>query len=155
MPPHLKLWSRRFATLFGIGFAPFAPGTVASLVSLPVAFVVHRYVGQLALLFASIAASFIGYWACELYVRQTGNEDPSEAVIDELAGQWFACAFAPLSWPGYAAAFVLFRFFDMTKIWPVAPAERVRGGWGVMLDDIVAGLLAGAIVYALHYWKVL
>ena len=155
MPPHLKLVSRRLATLFGIGFAPFAPGTAASIVSLPFAFVIHKYGGPFALFIAAIVASFIGWWACELYVRQTGNEDPSEAVIDELAGQWFACALAPLSWPGYAAAFVLFRFFDMTKIWPVAPAERARGGLGVMLDDIVAGLIAGGIVAALHYWKVL
>ncbi len=130
MPPHLKLWSRRFATLFGTGFAPFAPGTVASLISLPFAFAIHWYAGPLVLFFAAIAASFIGYWACELYVRQTGNEDPSEAVIDELAGQWFACAFAPLSLPGYAAAFILFRFFDMTKIWPVARAERVAWRMG-------------------------
>ncbi|HVT24476.1 MAG TPA: phosphatidylglycerophosphatase A, partial [Rhizomicrobium sp.] len=82
-------------------------------------------------------------------------DDPSEAVIDELAGQWLACAFAPLSWQGYLAAFVLFRFFDMTKIWPVSAAERARGGWGVMFDDIVAGLIAGVIVWALHDWKVL
>ena len=154
MPPHLKLLSRRFATLFGIGFAPFAPGTAASLVSLPFAALIYWLGGELALMAAAVIASFVGYWACELYVRQTGNEDPSEAVIDELAGQWFACALAPLTWQGYLAAFVLFRFFDMTKIWPVSAAERVRGGWGVMLDDIVAGWIAGAIVVALHYWKV-
>jgi phosphatidylglycerophosphatase A len=86
-------------------------------------------------------------------VRQTGNEDPSEAVIDELAGQWLACAFAPVSVAGYVVAFVLFRFFDMTKIWPVSAAERVRGGWGVMFDDIVAGSMAGIIVLLLHRWK--
>ncbi len=153
MPPHLKLWSRRFATLFGIGYAPFAPGTVASAVALPFAFLIQTFGGGRALFVAALVASLVGYWACELYVRQTGNEDPSEAVIDELAGQWFACALAPLSWSGYAAAFVLFRFFDMTKVWPVSAAERVRGGWGVMLDDIVAGLIAGGIVAALHYWK--
>lgn len=155
MPPHLKLWSRRFATLFGTGFAPFAPGTAASLVSLPFAFALHWLGGASTLFVAAVVASLVGVWACELYVRQTGNEDPSEAVIDELAGQWLACAFAPLSWQGYLAAFVLFRFFDMTKIWPVSAAERAHGGWGVMLDDIVAGLIAGVIVSGLHYWKVL
>jgi len=155
MPPYLKTWSRRFATLFGVGFAPFAPGTAASLVSLPFAFLIQKFGGASSLLVATLIASIVGVWACELYVRQTGNEDPSEAVIDELVGQWLACAFAPLSLTGYAAAFVLFRFFDMTKIWPVSAAERARGGWGVMFDDIVAGLIAGIIVSLLHYWKVL
>ncbi len=153
MPPHLKKWSRRFATLFGIGFAPIAPGTAASLASLPFAFLIQNFCGTSWLLLATVVASAVGYWACELYVRQTGNEDPSEAVIDELAGQWLACAFAPVSVAGYVVAFVLFRFFDMTKIWPVSAAERVRGGWGVMFDDIVAGSMAGIIVLLLHHWK--
>jgi phosphatidylglycerophosphatase A len=140
--------------LFGVGFAPFAPGTAASLVSLPFAFALQWVGGATALIAGVVVASFVGVWACELYVRQTGNDDPSEAVIDELAGQWLACAFAPLSWQGYLVALVLFRFFDMTKIWPVSAAERARGGWGVMFDDIVAGLIAGVIVWALHDWKV-
>jgi phosphatidylglycerophosphatase A len=155
MPPHLKIWSKRLATLFGVGFAPFAPGTAASLVSLPFAFLIQKFCGAPWLFAAMIVASIVGVWACELYARQTGNEDPSEAVIDELAGQWLACSFAPLSLAGYATAFVLFRFFDMTKIWPVSAAERARGGWGIMLDDIVAGLIAGVIVLLLHHWKVI
>lgn len=147
-------WPRALATLFGIGYAPGAPGTVTSVVALPFAFLIHFYAGPWALFAAAIVASAVGVWACELYVRQTGKDDPSEAVIDELAGQWFACALAPLTWGGFLAAFVLFRFFDMTKIWPVGAAEKAPGGWGVMADDIVAGLIAGAIVLLLHVWEV-
>ncbi|HVT23812.1 MAG TPA: phosphatidylglycerophosphatase A, partial [Rhizomicrobium sp.] len=69
MPPHLKLWSRRFATLFGVGFAPFAPGTAASLVSLPFAFALQWVGGATALIAGVVVASFVGVWACELYVR--------------------------------------------------------------------------------------
>jgi phosphatidylglycerophosphatase A len=72
--------------------------------------------------------------------------DPKECVIDELAGQWIACAFAPLSPVAYLLAFILFRAFDITKIWPVSRAERLHGGLGIMADDVVAALMAGAII---------
>jgi phosphatidylglycerophosphatase A len=99
-------------------------------------------------------------------VRETGRIDPSECVIDELAGQWLACAFALLSFggllpanhlslPAFGLAFVLFRLFDIWKPWPVSWAENsLKGGLGVMMDDIVAGLMAGVLValarYAFH-----
>jgi len=138
------------ATLFGIGRAP-APGTVASLAALPFAFGIH-YVGGGWLLFASaIGATALGIWACEIYARETGIKDPSECVIDELAGQWFACAFAPLSLYGFALAFLLFRIFDIAKPWPISAAERQPGGLGIVLDDVIAGLFAGVLVAAARY----
>jgi phosphatidylglycerophosphatase A len=67
-------------------------------------------------------------------------------VIDEVAGQLLACAFAPLSLAGFALAFLLFRLFDISKLWPISAAERLRGGLGIVVDDLVAGLIAGLIV---------
>ena len=147
-----KRWPAYIATLFGVGRAPYAPGTVASFISLPLAAIIHFYAGSFALMLAAVLASAIGAWACDLYMKRVGKDDPSECVIDELAGQFLACAFAPFSLVGYALAFALFRLFDITKLWPVSLAERVPGGTGVMLDDIVAGLMAGAILAAAQHW---
>jgi len=140
--------ARLIATIFPIGLAPFAPGTFASAFALPFAWLILRAAGPLALCAAALLAAAIGVWASDVYMRQTGKSDPSECVIDEVAGQWFACAFAPLSLPGFALAFVLFRLFDITKPWPASAAERLPGGLGVVADDVVAGLFAGLIVSA-------
>jgi len=139
------MWSLA-ATVFGVGRSPVAPGTVASLVSLPIAWIVMAYGGPFALLALGGTVFIFGLWASEVYAVQQGNSDPSECVIDEVAGQFVACALAPLSIAGFAAAFVLFRLFDISKLWPVSAAERLPGGLGIMTDDLVAGLFAGAIV---------
>ncbi len=94
----------------------------------------------------SIVLCLLALWASEAYAVETGNSDPSECVIDEVAGQFIACAMAPLSIAGFAAAFVLFRLFDISKLWPISAAERLHGGVGIMADDLLAGLFAGAIV---------
>ena len=145
-------WIGRGATLLGIGHAPLAPGTAASLVALPFAALIATWFGSLPLLGAALGVGVLAVPISGIYAKQAGRDDPSECVIDELAGQWLACAFAPLNWQGYALAFVLFRLFDMTKLWPVSAAERMRGGFGIVADDLVAGAMAGAIVLlAAHF----
>jgi phosphatidylglycerophosphatase A len=134
------------STLFGVGRAPFAPGTVASVLTLPLAWVVLRYLGPVALFSLSFAIAALGFWASDAYARETETADPAECVIDEVAGQCLACALAPLSLAGFALAFALFRLFDISKLWPISEAERLKGGLGIMADDMVAGLLAGLIV---------
>ena len=134
------------ATVFGIGRSPVAPGTMASIVALPIAWIVMAAGGPIALLSACFAVSAVGAYACDIYTKEKGAHDPSECVIDEVAGQFLACALAPLSVPGFALAFLLFRLFDISKLWPISIAERLPGGLGIMADDLVAGLIAGAIV---------
>jgi phosphatidylglycerophosphatase A len=134
------------ATLGGIGRAPVAPGTVASLVALPFAYVLSRYAGTMGLLLATVAASVVGIWASDLHARSVDEVDPSECVVDELAGQWLTCAFAPLSPGGFALAFVLFRLFDMLKPWPTSRAEKLPGGLGIVADDLVAAVMAGILL---------
>jgi phosphatidylglycerophosphatase A len=134
------------ATLFGIGRAPAAPGTVASLAALPLAWAIKYFTGDWIFLAIIVVVSIAAVHVCEIYARETGITDPSECVIDELAGQWLACLVAPLSLAGFGLAFVLFRAFDIAKPWPIARFERAPGGLGIVLDDIVAGALAGAIV---------
>lgn len=150
-------WPRIIATVFGIGYTRPAPGTVASLAALPAAWAIvwlggGGFGGRFWLLLAAVLVFASGSWACELYSRSKGEPDPSECVIDEVAGQFFACAFAPLSLPAYLLAFVLFRVFDITKLWPVSLAEeRIPGGLGIMADDVVAGLMAGIVLAVLAH----
>jgi phosphatidylglycerophosphatase A len=147
------------ASMFGIGYIPYAPGTVASAVAVPLAMLLGaHHGGGIAILAAALAAFVAGVIACEGHVRATGREDPSECVIDELAGQWLACAFALFSfggllpvaqtpWLPFLLAFLLFRLFDITKPWPVSWADRsIAGGLGVMADDMLAGLMAGLVL---------
>jgi phosphatidylglycerophosphatase A len=140
---------RAISTLLGIGYARYAPGTVASAVSLPLAYIIANTAGRFALLFCAIVALAIGAWASEHYAAETKTIDPSECVVDELAGQWIACSFAPVSLPGYALAFVLFRLFDIWKPWPIRYTERWHGGVGIMADDVVAALMGGLILVVL------
>ncbi len=142
----------RCAILFGVGRMPLAPGTAASLVALPFAWLIATAFGPIPLLLLAVAVGFLAVPISGAYAKETGREDPSDCVIDELAGQWLACTCAPLTLWGFAFAFVLFRLFDMTKLWPVSAAEKLKGGWGIVADDMVAGALAGVIVLvAVHF----
>lgn len=143
--------ARAISTLFGVGYVRYAPGTVASLVALPFAWGIATEGARFVLLLAGILALAIGAWASELYAHQTRTFDPRECVIDELAGQWIACAFAPTTLLGFTLAFVLFRIFDITKPWPIRHVEQLHGGLGIMADDAVAALMAGAILVVLSH----
>ena len=104
------------------------------------------------MLAAAGVASLVGIRVSGLYAEQTGVADPSEVVIDEVAGQWIACAAAPLSLGGYVAALIAFRLFDILKPGPIGLADRkTKGGLGIMLDDILSGIAAAAVVAALAW----
>lgn len=151
------------ATWFGSGLSPKAPGTVGSLASLPFAWMLLTYIGATALLIATILVSVLGIWASNVYMANIGgNHDPGEIVVDEVAGQWLtlapvAIASAPFGpdWLSYVLAFVFFRLFDIWKPWPIRLADkRIEGGFGVMLDDILAGLIAGVFVIGFNWLNV-
>jgi phosphatidylglycerophosphatase A len=148
------------ASVFGIGYFPFASGTLMSLIAIPFAIMIARAGGGIAILAAAIVVSVIGVWACDDHVRVTRRHDPSECVIDELAGQWLACAgisfdLGPARLQEFALAFLLFRLFDILKPWPIAAMEKLPGGVGVMADDLVAGFAAAIIGALLQYFRVL
>jgi phosphatidylglycerophosphatase A len=141
----------QIATVFGVGCAPVAPGTAGSLVALPFAWMIAESFGHIGLLIAGLFVGVAAIPFCTAYERRCGRIDPKECVIDEVAGQWIACAFAPLTLKAYALAFVLFRFFDITKIWPISAAEKLKGGLGIMADDLVAGAFAAALAAILFF----
>lgn len=132
----------------GAGRAPKAPGTVGTLAAMPFGWLIAEYAGNSALCIAALVAFLIGWWASDIYVQQTGREDPSEVVIDEVAAMWLVLSFMPQQLLFYLLAFLAFRVFDICKPWPVSWADqRVKGGLGIMLDDILAGLYALPVPY--------
>lgn len=147
--------ARTIATVGGIGWLPRAPGTWASAATIPLAWGAHAVAGFAGMLVLTVVVTAVGWWAVAALV--TGDEDPSEIVIDEVAGM--LVALWPLSagltmmeaapsvwpWPGWVLGFVLFRALDILKPPPVSTAERIGGATGVMLDDLVAGLLTALV----------
>ncbi|WP_299617075.1 phosphatidylglycerophosphatase A [Pelagibius sp.] len=142
------------ATWFGSGLLPAAPGTWGSLAALPVGLLVVWAGGPLALLLAAAALLLLGLWASARYEAAAQRKDPGEIVVDEVVGQWLALVPAGLAPLGILLAFCFFRLFDVAKPWPVSWADRaLPGAWGIMLDDVFAGLYAALFTYgALWLW---
>ena len=149
----IAVWHPAFllATWFGCGTLPLGPGTWGSLAALPLAWLLAARGGTPVLAAATAAVLLVGWWAAAVYVRRTGVEDPREVVIDEVAGQWLTLLFVRPDPLLYLAGFAAFRLFDIWKPWPVGWADRtIGGGLGVMLDDVLAGLYAMAVLAALR-----
>lgn len=149
-------WDPRvlLATWFGTGLIRPAPGTwgsvVAGLLALGFLLLAPPAAQQPALFAACAVVSLVGVYAAPAAIRQWGVADPSQVVIDEVAGTWLAVACLPPHVlanpvPAVAAAVTLFRVFDIAKPWPVGWCERLPGGWGIMADDLAAGALAGCL----------
>jgi phosphatidylglycerophosphatase A len=128
---------------FGSGFSPVAPGTVGSLAALLPWYFLLRDLPLPFYLLVLLVSFAIGVWASRWTIEQTKIEDPSLVVWDEYVGMWIALCMAPAGWQWMLIAFVLFRFFDIVKPWPVSWAdEKLHGGFGAMLDDALAGCYA-------------
>jgi len=136
------------ATVGGVGWAPVAPGTVASALTAVVLWMVPFSRAGLVVFFVAVAV--IGTWAAQHAERALGAKDPGAIVIDEVAGMTLAVLLLPLTPPVLALAFLLFRLFDIVKPTPARQAQALPGGVGVMVDDLVAGLYALVIVAALR-----
>ena len=145
--------SHLIATFFYIGYMRPAPGTWGSLAALLVGFVLIEASGAIGLTIAIIVSCILGWWATAAETKGKEDHDPSEIVIDEVAGQWIAIL--PLAvWPQpfeianwyWLLALGGFRLFDITKPGLVGWADRQVGPLGVMLDDIIAGLMAAAVI---------
>lgn len=145
------------ATWFGCGRLRPAPGTWGSLGALPPAALLMWLGGWPLLLAASLLAFAVGIWAGQRHAETLGREDPGEVVIDEVAAQWLALVPLAFDWRLWLIAFFLFRLFDITKPWPASWCDRrLAGGLGIMADDMVAGLYAGAAAGLLGWliWRV-
>ncbi len=135
---------------FGAGAIPYAPGTWGTLAALPFCFMLESLSAAQYAVFIAAAFAF-GVWLCQLTGGNLGVADHPGMVWDEMVGYWIAVAALPPQWTWWLAAFVLFRIFDIWKPWPISELDRrVHGGVGVMLDDAVAGLFAGVILFAVY-----
>jgi phosphatidylglycerophosphatase A len=132
-----------------VGFAPVAPGTVGSAAAIPL-FLLLRWAGSAWIEIAACAVIIAaGAWSARLTEQALGVEDPGPVVIDEVAGMLISLLFLPGTWPVVLAAFVAFRVFDIVKPWPAGRLEHVPGGWGVMADDVMAGIYANLAIQIL------
>jgi len=152
--------SKLIATFCGIGMMRPAPGTWGSLAALPVAYIWVALIGAPFFAVSIVVLYYVGLWATTQETAGQADHDPSEIVIDEVVGQWIALlpviigAFYMKTtllalWPGWIAAFVLFRLFDITKPWHVGHADARDDATGVMLDDVIAGIYAAICVVIL------
>jgi phosphatidylglycerophosphatase A len=132
----------RIATLFGAGRSPIAPGTAGTLVSLPAAILAGDLLPLWGFALATAAVALLAVWSSDAAARFLQQKDPGVVVIDETAGLFVALFGIPIGVASVASAFVLFRVMDVLKPYPAARLERLRGGWGIVADDLVAGLYA-------------
>jgi phosphatidylglycerophosphatase A len=151
---------RALCTLGPVGHLRPAAGTWGSAAAIVLAWGLHLMGGFWLLLAATLAVTALGWWAVAEATRGSADKDPSEIIIDEVAGQWIALLPVSLGaqmagadfwalWPGVVTAFVAFRLFDIWKPGPVGWADRQEGAFGVMADDVIAGWMAALIVVVL------
>ena len=144
------------ATVLGAGYSPFAPGTMGALVGILILFLIKWQQPDLqyftwGLLLATIIFTLLGVWSTNELESEWGK-DPSKVVVDELIGVWIAVLWIPVETQWLILGFILFRFFDILKPLGIRRLESIKGGWGVMLDDVGAGIYANIVLQIIVYF---
>ncbi|MBU2982298.1 phosphatidylglycerophosphatase A [Lentibacter algarum] len=158
----MKQLAQIAGTFFYVGYMRPFSGTWGSAAALPVAYGLYLLGGPYLVAIGAVLAFFVGWWATAVMIEGQDDHDPSEVVLDEVAGQWIAllpvligathAGVDPLvMWPGWLVAFFGFRFFDILKPGPIGTADARGDALGVMLDDILAGIAAAITVGILAY----
>ena len=141
------------STFFGAGLLPKAPGTAGSLAALLLATPFQNNPPYLFAL-AAIALFPISIWSATETANHLNRKDPQIVVIDEVEGQWLTLSGAThLNWRSLILAFLLFRIFDIWKPWPTRTLEKLPGGWGIVLDDCMAGIYAALVLFACGWFN--
>ncbi len=138
------------ATGFGTGLSPKAPGTAGTLASLA-PFVFYTQTQSVTYLILCIFSFAAGIYICDKASEALGEHDHGGIVWDEFVGMWLTMLWIPISLQTLVLGFILFRLFDILKPWPIAYLDRrVAGGFGIMIDDVVAGIFANIILHLIH-----
>ena len=151
-------WAFAVATFFGAGRLKPGPGTWGSVAALllwaAASWALRPSSNAMVLILLSgiVLALVFGIPASTIAARESGREDPGFVVIDEVIGQWIALLGCPFDWRHGLIALLLFRLFDITKPPPARQLERLPGGWGIVFDDVAAGLYALGVGYLLRLW---
>lgn len=143
------------ATSGGIGYLPLAPGTwAAGALAILWFFVCQKFPDTIIWQVLLACLLFIGgvYFSGKLISDK--EKDPSFVVIDEVAGMAVTLLFIPLAWQNFVVGFILFRFFDILKPLGIKRMEKMRKGWGIMLDDILAGIYSNIVLHLLIFYKI-
>jgi phosphatidylglycerophosphatase A len=144
-------WRHCLAFGFGSGLAKYAPGTFGTLVAIPLYLAISALPAWLYAV-TVVAAFALGVWICDTVSRDLGVHDHGGIVFDEFVGFWITMFLVPPSAPAVLAGFVLFRLFDIWKPGPIRWCDRnVQGGFGIMVDDVAAGVVACAALHLLWY----
>ena len=149
LPGHGSRTACLIATWFGCGLAPLAPGTVGSLGAVPLHLVLRQLPlgGHITLALLTLAG---GTWAAHRYAQDRGEKDPQSVVIDEVAGQCLLLSMFTPDLTSYVVGFILFRFFDIVKPWPINIANgKIKNGFGIMVDDVLAALYPALFLFVL------
>jgi len=148
--------ARLLATWFGCGYSKFAPGTVGTLGTLPFAYFLHAF-GLVPYWVGTVVVTLVGVWASGRVASELGVEDPQSVVVDEVSGTLIAIGIASglafrESFVLYGIAVVGFRVFDIWKPGPIDSVQSLPRGWGIMADDVLAGVAAGLVAEAVSPW---
>ena len=142
------------ATWFGCGLVPLAPGTAGTLGAVPL-YLLLRPHGPVVVLITAAILGLIGVWSAGVVIRETGAKDPQIVVIDEVAGVLVTLAASSPTWTSLVVGVVAFRILDQVKPWPARTFERrLPDGWGVVMDDIAAGLWGALALGALRVARI-
>lgn len=158
VPGRKTFWAWAVGTFFGAGLLRPGPGSwgsaTAALLWLAVAEALRPTPRTLSFLTlaGALCALAVGIPAATVVERESGREDPAHVVIDEVAGQWIALIFSRVNLSHLLAGFLFFRLFDIVKPWPARQLEGLPAGWGIMLDDVAAGVYALLLMVALQHW---
>ena len=140
---------RAIGTGMGLGLAPIAPATVASLAAVVVYGFSPLDEDSIGFFLLCALGSLTGIWACQTLITEA-DHDPKRAVWDEVAGMWITCLLLPKTLPWLAAAFLVFRVLDILKPWPIRRLEGLPGGLGIMADDGMAGVVGAVGLNAVY-----
>ena len=144
--------SEWIATCFKVGYLPLAPGTWGSIFAILVWWVLLKDLDLLIFGIVIILFFFIGIIVSNIIIDQNGDNDPSHIIIDELVGQWLALWMLPDGSFYIIIVFILFRFFDIIKPWPIRFIEQLPKGLGVMCDDLTAGLITLILIQIINFY---
>lgn len=141
---------------FGSGLAPKAPGTFGTLAAIPLVWLCSHYLSFNLYLSLTVFFSIAGIWICGITADDMQVHDDSSIVWDEVVGLMITMLAVPLSWQTLLVGFLLFRLFDIAKPWPISYLDKhVHGGFGIMADDILAGLFALGGMHLLLFFQFL
>lgn len=154
----MKFIPKMIATGFGSGYIPIAPGTAGALLACLILWGYEQYIGinnntnfQIGFIIIIIFTTLLGVWATQQLQAEWG-EDPSRVVVDEMIGVWINLLFVPLTFQNIFLGFLLFRFFDILKPLGIRKMEAFENGWGVMLDDVLAGIYGNIVLQLIIYF---